>query len=169
MASGSRTVDKLKFFPAAGASNLTSVASATGAWVSMKGYNNLTIVIQTTNTTTPTASVVTVSQAKWVNGNSSKACQLDYVWTAQDIANNGVALTQTAIVSNTFNTFNTANSYHLHILEVRADRMDMANSFTALQVNMAQAANQTMAVTYIMGNVPRFSGGFNSFMNPLVD
>src|SRR5208282_6361744 len=104
MASGSRTVDKLKFFPAATITNLTSVAGLSGAWVSMKGYNNLTIVLTTTNTAAPTASVVTVAQGKWVNGNATKACQLDYVWTAQDIANNGVALTQTAVTSNTFNT-----------------------------------------------------------------
>ena len=168
MASGTRTVDKLVIVPAIYNQALTSVASKAGAWVSMKGFNNLTIIIATGNLLTPTASAVTVSQAKFVNGANTKACQLDYVWQSNDVANS-VALTQVAVVSNTFNTVNTANANSVAILEIRADRMDIANGFTALQVNMAQAANQTANVTYIMGNVPRYAGGSNSFMNPLVD
>ena len=168
MASGVRTVDKLKIVPAIYNQALTSVASAAGTWVSMKGYNNLTIIINAANLLTPTASAVTVSQAKFVNGNGTKACQIDYVWQSNDV-NNSVALTQTTVTSNTFNTVNTANANSVAILEIRADRMDLANGFTALQVNMAQAANQTATVTYIMGNIPRYSGGMNSFMNPLVD
>jgi len=168
MASGVRTVDKLKIVPALFNASLTSVASAAGKWVSMKGYNNLTIIIETANLLTPTASAVTVSQASYVNGVNSKACQIDYVWQAND-CNNSVNLVQTTVVSNTFNTVNTANANSVAILEIRADRMDLANAFTALQVNMAQATNQTATVTYIMGNIPRYSGGMNSFMNPLSD
>ena len=170
MASGVRTIDKLKVVPATAAVSLTSVASAQGLYVSMKGYNNLTIVIQTTNLLAPTASAVTVNQAKWVNGNSAKACAIDYVWKIDDIANSTTMLpVQSTVVSNTFNTTNSANSYHYAQVEIRADRMDLANGFTALQVSMAQAANTVASVTYIMGNVPRFSGGMNSFTNPIAD
>jgi len=80
---------------------------------------------------------------------------------------NSVALTQTTVTSNTFNTVNTANANSVAILEIRADRLDVANGFTAIQVNMAQAANQTANVTYIMGNVPRFAGGMKMDAGPL--
>ena len=63
MSSGVRTIDKMKIVPAIYNQALTSVASKAGAYVSMKGYNDITIVIQTGNLLTPTASAVTVTAA----------------------------------------------------------------------------------------------------------
>jgi len=166
MASGVRTVDKLKIVPAFFAA-VPSAASPT--YVSMKGYNNLTIVLHWKNGSTSAAgSAITVNQAKYVNGNGAKAVAIDYAWVSNDTANS-VALTQLTVSSNTFTLDNTASGIGLGLVEIRADRMDLANGFTALEVGLANATNQTVEAIYIMGNVPRYSGGMNSFMNPLVD
>lgn len=165
MASGVRTVDKLKVVPAFFAA-VPSGASPT--YVSMKGYNNLTVVLHWKNTTGVTGSAITVNQATLVNGANAKAAPIDLAWVSNDTANS-VALTQLTVASNTYTLSNTANATGIGILEIRADRMDLANGFTSLQVGLANATNQTVEAMYIMGNVPRYSGGMNSFMNPLVD
>lgn len=165
MASGVRTVDKLKLVPAFFAA---VPASANPTYVSMKGYNNLTIVLHWKNGTGVTGSAITVNQAKFVNANGAKACGVDLAWVSNDTANS-VALTQLTVSSNTFTLGNTANGLGIALLEIRADRLDMANGFTALQVGLANATNQTVEAMYIMGGPPRFSGGMNSFMNPITD
>ena len=166
MASGTRMVDKLKVVPAFFAAVPTSAAPT---YVSMKGYNNLTIVLHWKNgATTSTGTAVTVNQAKFVNGNGAKAVGFDTAWVSNDTANS-VALTQLAVASNTFTTDNTASGLGIAQIEVRADRMDLANGFTALSVGLANATNSTVEAIYLMGNVPRYSGGMNSFSNPLVD
>lgn len=165
MASGTRLVDKYKIVPAFFAA---VPSSASPTYVSMKGYNNLTIVLHWKNATGVTGSAITVNQAKFVNGNGAKAVGFDVAWVANDTANS-VALTQLAVASNTFTTDSTSNGIGIAQIEIRADRMDLANGFTALQVGLANATNATVEALYVMGNVPRYSGGMNSFMNPLVD
>lgn len=167
MASGIRSVDKLKIVPAFFAA---APSAAAPTYVSMKGYNDLTVILRWKNgaNSAATPCAITMNQAKFVNGNGAKACQLDYQWAANDVPNS-VNLVQTAIASNTFNADATNSAQGMAILEVRADRMDLANGFTSLSVGIANAANVTMDALYLMGNIPRYSGGFNSFMNPLVD
>lgn len=166
MASGSRSVDKLKIVPAFFAA-VPSAAAPT--YVSMKGFNNLTIVLHWKNAAAgATGTAVTVNQAKFVNGNSAKAVAFDTAWVANDTANS-VAMTQITVASNTFTTDNTANGLGIGVIEIRADRMDLANGFTALSVGLANATNSTVEAIYLMGNVPRYGGGANSFANPLID
>lgn len=165
MASGTRTVDKLKIVPA-----LTSTvpAGSTPTLVSMRGYNHLTAVIVCKNTTGVTGSAITLAQSKTVAGANSKALGFDTMWASTDIANS-VALTETAVSSNTFTTTNTANAVAMYVIEVDAIKMDVANGFDCINVATANATNSTISVTYLMGNVPRYAGGINSFVNPLAD
>jgi hypothetical protein len=165
MASGTRTVDKYKIVPALIA---TTPAGTTPKIVSLKGYNHCTIVVQAKNASGVTGSAITLAQSQAVAGTNSKALGFDTMWASTDTLNS-VALTETAVVSNTFTTTNTANALAQYIIEVDAIKLDGANGFDCLNVATANATNSTLNVTYIMGNVPRYAGGINSFINPLAD
>jgi hypothetical protein len=165
MASGTRFVDKMVVVPA-----LTSTAPAgsTPKLVSMKGFNHVQAVITLKNTTGVTGSAITLAQSKTVAGANSKALGFTVMWASTDIANS-VALTETAVASNTFTTTNTANAIAMYIIEVDAIAMDQTNGFDCFNVATANATNSTLNVEYHLGNVPRYAGGINSFMNPLAD
>lgn len=165
MASGTRFVDKQKVVPALVG---TVPSSSTPKWVSLKGYNHVQAAVYVINTTGVTGSAIALQQAKAVAGTNAKALSFTKVWTSTDIANS-VALTQATVSSNTFTTVNTANAVIAYFIEVDADDLDMANGFDCFQVTTGNATNANVTVIYTLGNVPRYAGGFNSFMNPLAD
>mgnify|MGYP000930892907 CR=1 FL=1 len=165
MASGTRTVDKLKIVPAIVNKVATSLSPTL---VSLKGYNHVTAVVTAVNTTGVTGSAITLAQSKTVAGANSKALGFDTMWASTDIANS-VALTETTVTSNTFTTTNTANAIAMYVIEVDAIKLDVANGFDVFNVACANGTNTTLSVTYLLGNVPRYAGGINSFVNPLVD
>lgn len=166
MASGMRSVDKLKYVPAFKAG---VPSSASPKWVSLKGYQNVTIILKGVNTTGVTGSAVTLNQAQKVDGanGNSKALVLDTAFSSTDVANS-VTLTQMTVSSNTFTTTNTANAWFIYAIEVKADRLDMANGFDCLQVALGNAVNSTIDVTYVMG-WPRYAGSYDEMTNPLSD
>lgn len=165
MASGTRTVDKLKIVPA-----LTSTvpSSSTPTLISLRGYNHATAIVIVKNTTGVTGSAITLAQSQAVAGTNSKALGFTTMWASTDIANS-VALTETAVASNTFTTTTTSNAIAMYVIEVNASALDVANGFDCFNVATANATNSTASVLYLLGNVPRYSGGINSFVNPLVD
>lgn len=166
MAAGVRLVDKYKVVPAFFAA-VPSAAAPT--YVSMKGYQNLTIILHWKNGASgATGSAITVNQAKFVNGNGAKAVGFDTAWVSNDTANS-VALTQLTVASNTFTTDNTANGLGIGIIEINSSKLDMANGFTALNVGLANATNSTVEAVYIMGGPAYYGGGTNSFVNPIAD
>jgi len=165
MASGTRTVDKYAIVPAIVNKVATSLSPKL---VSLKGYNHVTAVITVVNTTGVTGSAITLAQSQAVAGTNSKALGFDTVFTSTDIANS-VAVTAATVASNTFTTTNTANAIAMYCIEVDAAKLDIANGFNTFNVAAANGTNTTLSITYLMGNVPRFAGGYNSFMNPLAD
>lgn len=165
MASGTRTVDKYAIVPAIVNKTATSLSPKL---VSLKGYNHVTAIVTAVNTTGVTGSAITLAQSKAVNGANSKALGFDYMFASTDIANS-VALTNTAVTSNTFTTANTANGILMYVIEVDAAKLDIANGFNTFNVAAANGTNTTLSITYLLGNVPRFSGGYNSLMDPLAD
>ncbi len=165
MGAGTRTVDKCKIVPALTA---TTPAGSTPKLVSMKGYYHLTVIIKAKNATGVTGSAITLAQSKTVAGANSKALGFTYVFASTDTANS-VALTNTAVASNTFTTANTANAQLMYVIEVDATSLDSANGFDCINVATANATNSTLDVTYILGGPAYYGGGFADFIDPLAD
>lgn len=160
---GSRFIDVDKkivaFFAAA-------PSGASPGWVSLSNYNAVQIMLAWKNAASgATGTAVTVNQGKSSSGANSKALAIDTVWVSNDTTNS-VALTQTAVTNNTFTTDNTASHTGVAFLEIRADRLDVANGFNYLQVGLGNATNSTVHAVYTLGQYPRFSGGFNSMSDP---
>jgi hypothetical protein len=162
---GTRFVDKSKFLVAFHAAVPSSAAPK---WISLKGYNHVTVIVSFNNATTVTGTAVTLQQATAVAGTSAKALAFSTVWVCAADASSAV-LVQTAVVSNTFTTAAVNSTSGYYIIEVDADTLDLANLFDCFQVALGNATAATIEASYILGNQPRYSGGYNSFMNPLLD
>ena len=165
MGAGTRTVDKLKIVPAL---VNTTPAGSTPKLVSLKGYGHLTAIVTAKNATGVTGSAITLAQSKTVAGANSKPLGFDYVLASVDIANS-VALTNTAVASNTFTMANTANAQTLYVIEIDATRLDTANGFDCINVATANATNSVVSVTYLLGNPAYYAGSFADFIDPLTD
>ena len=165
MASGTRFVDKQKFVRALHA---VTPSSASPKWVSLKGYNHIQIIVAFKNATTVTGSAIGLQQATAVAGTSAKTLAFTTNWSVIDDSSS-VALTQNTVSSNTFTTDATNSKSGFYIIEVDADDLDMANGFDCIQATVGNGTATTITVDYILGNVPRYSGGYNSFMDPLSD
>lgn len=129
-----------------------------GAYVSMKGYQRCTVIIDVTNSTTVTGGAVTLKQATDVTNSQSDEKPLAFT---KVLANTDVAaaqtLTSTAVSNNTFTT-DTTNSKRLrYVIEVDAAELDGANNFDCMRVDVASMANATGSVSYILWGA-RYSG-----------
>lgn len=163
--SGTRLVDKSKVVVALHA---TTPSSSSPKWISFKGYNHVTAIVSFKNATTVTGSAITLQQATDVSGTSAKALAFDTNWgTADD--SSSVALTKNTVSSNTFTCDNTNSKTGFYIIEVDANTLDMANGFDCFQVACANATAQTLEITYILGNTPRYAGEYSEFANPLAN
>ena len=166
MVSGTRFVDKFRYVPA-----LHSIlpSSSVPKWVSLKGYNHVTAIISFKNTTTVTGVAITLAQATAVAGTGTKALAFTKMWANLDDASS-VALTETAVVSNTFTTSAVNSKTGYYIIEVDADDLDINNGFDCFQVATANGGAATaLEVFYILGSVSRYAGDPGSFQDPLAD
>jgi hypothetical protein len=162
---GTRFVDKLKFMVALHAAVPSSAAPK---WISLKGYNHVSVIISFTNTTTVTGSAITLQQATAVAGTSAKALGFTVNWSVIDDSSS-VALTQNVVSGNTFTTSAVNSKSGFYLIEVDADTCDVTGGFDCFQVAIGNATAQTIEASYLLGNQPRYSGGYSSFMNPLLD
>lgn len=163
MGSGTRLVDKSKIVVAL---HSTVPSTTSPKWVSLKGYNHVSVIVSYKNSTTVTGSAITLQQATAVAGTSAKALAFTEVFaTVGDSASS--ALTDTVVTGNTFTADATNNGTGIYVIEVAADSLDLANQFDCFQLACGNATAQALEVTYVLGNVPRYSGGYNSFMEPL--
>ncbi len=139
-------VEQIKFVNGFGpAAPSTSV----GDYVSLKGYEKCTIYIQGLNGTTVTGSAVTIKQASAVANTGEKALAFDYVWANLDTAATDT-LVKTAVTSNTFTTLTTNSKPFQYVMEVKGSSLDTANSFDCIRVGVADAANTSIAVVYML-------------------
>jgi hypothetical protein len=164
MGSGTRFIDKFRYVPALHA---VVPASSTPKWVSLKDFTHATIIISFKNATTVTGSAITLSQATAVAGTSAKALGFSKMWANVDDAAS-IALTETAVTSDTFTTDATNSKTGFYIIEVDADDLDVANGFDCIRAATANATAATLEVSYILTG-PRYSGGPGDFGNPLAD
>jgi hypothetical protein len=159
---GTRQIDKLKFVRAL---HSVTPSSSTPKWVSLKNYNHITIYIPFKNATTVTGSAITLLQATDVSGTSSKALAFSKMWANTDDASSA-AVTETAVVSNTFTLNNTDSKTGYYVIEVDADDLDINNGFDCIRVATANATAQTVTVDYILSGA-RYGGEPGSFGDPL--
>jgi hypothetical protein len=139
----------------------TSMAALTGAagdaaYVSLKNYRRVTVVIDILNATTVTGTTITLKQATAVAGTNEKALAFTRMLANTDV---GAAqtMTETAVTSNTFTT-DTTNSKRLrYIIEVDSESLDTANGFDCFRVDGAGAVASTGLVSYILWGA-RYSG-----------
>jgi len=124
-------------------------SSSTPDYVSMKGFQKLTVIIVTDNGTTVTGSAITLKQATVVAGTDEKALAFSKRWVCADAAASDT-LVETAVTSDTFTTLTTNDKNHLNVLEVDADDLDTDNNFDCVRVGTGNAANCVLAVIYIL-------------------
>jgi len=117
----------------------------TAEYVSLKGYDHLTIVIQTGAWAGGTAAV-SLLEATNVSAGSATALGMDYMWTDDAAAG---TLVKTAVTSDTFN-LDTANS--LYIIEIDAEELDVDSSKDCVSLVVATpGANADLySVLYIL-------------------
>ena len=164
MGSALRQVDKIKIVPA-----LHGVvpSSSSPKWVSLKNYQQVTAIVSFKNATTVTGSAIGLRQATAVAGTSAKTLAFTTMWANIDDASS-VALTETAVSSNTFTTDATNSKTGVYIIEVNADDLDVDNGFDCFQVTTGNATAATIEVTYLLGGA-RYAGGPADLADPLVD
>lgn len=143
-----RLIDVLKPVMGCAPAALTG-AAGDGDYVSMKNYSKLTVLISVLNGSTVTGGAVTLKQASAVAGTGEKALSFSKMYSNVDCAA-ADALTETAVVSDTFTTDTTNSKQLMYAIEVDADDLDQANGFDCVRVDVASMANAVAAVTYLL-------------------
>ena len=131
-------------------------STSTPDYVSMKGYQHLTVVIVADNATTVTGSAITLKQATAVAATGEKALAFTSMRANIDTAA-ADALTVTAVTSNTFTTTAVDNKNSLYVIEIDAEDLDVANSFDCVRVGTGDTTAQVLSATYILSN-SRYGG-----------
>jgi hypothetical protein len=138
----------------------TTVGDTT--YVSLKGYRRATVIIDVTNATTVTGGTVTLKQATAVAGTGEKALAFTRMLSNIDVGASQ-AMTETAVVSNTFTTDSTNSKRLKYVIEVDSEQLDVAGGFDCFRVDSTGMANATGMVSYILWGT-RYTGA-----NPMVD
>lgn len=143
-----RLIDKAKVVMGCAPAALATTAGD-GDYVSMKGYDRLTILLPILNATTVTGGAIALKQASDVAGTGEKALSFSKMWANTDC---GAAdtLTETAVTSDTFTTSTTNSKQLLYVIEVAATDLDRANGFDCVRVDSASMANAVGAAIYIL-------------------
>ena len=133
-----------------GSTNMTGTAM-TAKYVSMKGYDHLTIIIHSGAWAGGTAAV-SLLQATDVSASGAQALGFDYQWTGTVASG---LLTRTAVASDTFN-ISVANT--LHVIEIDADTLDRDDGFDCVTLVVASPGgnNDYYNVDYILSE-PRYT------------
>ncbi|OQY26231.1 MAG: hypothetical protein B6244_14125 [Candidatus Cloacimonetes bacterium 4572_55] len=122
-------------------------STSTPDYVSMKDFSHLTIILSVDNGSTVTGSAITVSEATAVAGTNAQTLTLTKMWANTDTAATD-ALTETAVISNTFTTDTTDAKNLLYVIEVEAN--ELSSGFDCLAVTAGDAANMVLSATYIL-------------------
>jgi len=122
-----------------------------GDYVSMKGYDRLTIILSVLNATTVTGGEITLKQATDVTNSQSdeKALSFTSMFANTDVAA-AEALTETAVTNNTFTTSTTNSKSLLYVIEVKATDLDINNGFDCVRIDSASMANAVGCAIYIL-------------------
>ena len=135
---------------------LTSTLGDT-KYVSLKNYRKIRITVDILNGTTVTGSTITLKQATAVAGTGEKALGFARMLANIDVAA-AVAMTETAVTSNTFTTDTTNSKLLRYVIDVDADTLDVAGGFDCIRLDGTGAVNHlACCVTYDLYGA-RYSG-----------
>jgi hypothetical protein len=125
----------------------TTGAAVAGNWVSLKGYESVTIII-TQGAWAGGTPAVTLDQATAVAGTGSKTLGLTKYWSKVGLAAGD--FTETAVSSDTFNLTTTNDT--ITVMQVHASELDVDNGFDCVQVDIASpgANADLISVMYIL-------------------
>jgi hypothetical protein len=127
-------------------------SSAVPAFIDLKGYEKVAILITAKNGTAPVGAAITLEQATAVGNTSGKALAYSSIWQATNTGPSGNTdtLTNTTVVSNTFTIDNTANTDVFAVIEIGQNDLDINNSFDCVRVNIGNTTNQTVSAVYVL-------------------
>jgi hypothetical protein len=143
-----RLSDFCKIVTGAAPAALASTAGA-GDYVSLKGYDGVSIVISVLNGSTVTGGVVVLNQAKTVAAGSAKALSFSRMLANTDCAASD-ALVETAVTNDTFTTGTTNSKQLLYIIDVPASSLDVANGFDCVNCVSTLMANAVGSMMYYL-------------------
>jgi hypothetical protein len=149
-------LDEQVFLAQASAIGALTTTVGDTAYVSMKGYDRLAIVIDVTNATTVTGGTVTLKQATAVAGTAEKALPFSRMLANTDVATSQ-ALVETAVTADTFITLTTNSRRLRYVIDVKASDLDVANGFDCVRLDVTGMASATGSVSYILYG-PKYSG-----------
>lgn len=120
--------------------------AATAKYVSLKNYQQMTIIIQTGAWAAGTAAV-TLSQATAVAGTGAKALSFSEMYSDETT---GGTLVKNTVTGDTFN-LDTANK--IYVIQVDADSLDASNGYDCCSIAIAIAGGVDLyGVIYILGD-----------------
>jgi hypothetical protein len=131
-------------------------STTTPDYVSMKGYQHLTIIVTADNATTVTGSAITLLQAVSVAAGSAKALAFTKMWANIDTGATDT-LVETAVTNNTFTTTAVDNKNSMYVIEIEADQLDVSGDFDCVRIGTADATASVLSVVYVLSE-PRYSG-----------
>ena len=126
-------------------------STSTPDYVSLKGYDKLTVILLVLNTTTVTGSAITLKQATDVGNSLSdeKALAFSTMRANTDCAATDT-LVDTAVTSNTFTTGTTNSKQLMYEITVKPTDLDIANGFDCVRLGTGNAVNATVAAFYYL-------------------
>lgn len=125
--------------------------SSTPDIVSLKDYGHATVIINIKNGGGATGSAITLKQSTDVAGTGEKTLGFDEVRQNIDVVASDT-LVKTVVVSDTFTTDSTNSKNLQYVIEVSAESLDVDNDFTSFSVDIADATDQVVGITYILGD-----------------
>ena len=141
----------------------TTGAAAVGDWISLKGYESVTIII-TQGAWAGGTPAVTLDQATLVNGTGTKTLGLLKYWSKVGLA--AADFAETAVVSDTFNLPATANT--VTVMQVHASQLDVDGGFDCVQLDVASpGANADLITAIYILNGARYPQAI--VVDPVVD
>lgn len=149
-------LDEQAYFVQATSQAALTGAAGDAAYVSLKNYRRVTVILDVTNATTVTGGAVTLKQATAVAGTGEKALAFTRMLANIDVGA-GQAMTETAVTSNTFTTDATNSKRLRYIIEVDSDALDTAGGFDCFRVDVASMNAATGQVSYILWGA-RYNG-----------
>lgn len=134
-----------------GSPGIAALATTAGDcdYVSLKGFDRCTILINVDNGQTVTGGAITLKQAQAVAGTNEKALGFSKMMANLDCAASD-AMTETAVTSDTFTTSTTNDKNQLYAIEVKASDLDVDGGFDCLRVDGLLMANAVASVLYVL-------------------
>lgn len=141
----------------------TVPSTSTPAYVSLKNYERVQIMILVKNATTVTGSAITLKQATNVSAGSEKA--LAFTTAKRDIdLGAGDTLSDFAVSSNTFTTDNTNSKNLMYLIDIKAEDLDVNGGFDCIRAGTGDATAATVTVLYFL-----YGAKFSTMPSAVVD